>query len=205
MEKAFPMFAYGWMRGRNGSHSGLMRIIGVLGIVYLSMVGTSHGANERKPCGLVLDSYKELARVAEFRVVLRCDGGQKEGFPLNEPLLIGLSATTSDTRENDRVEIEYDFPLQNLVVSSDTTAVALTFHAQVVDISGKTHVYAIAWPRSFLQDCPAGRSGCAKFGYALAMPVSLSKFCLQKDEGGEIVVKDDFMCTGSTDYRFKFR
>jgi len=75
----------------------------------------------------------------------------------------------------------------------------------VIDISGKPQVYAMAWPRSFLQDCAGGRSGCTKFGYALALPASLVKGCTKKDESGEAEISDDFMCRGSTDYRFKFR
>lgn len=185
----------------------LVPLLGILVIAGLLIARASDAANERKPCGLVLDSYRELGKVAEFKIALRCDAGQKEAFPIGEPLLIGLTATTSDVRENDRVEIEYDFPLQNVVVLPDTTALVLTFHAQLSDISGKPQVYAMAWPRSFLQDCAGGRSGCAKFGYALALPASLVKGCTTKDESGsgEPEMSDDFMCRGSTDYRFKFR
>jgi hypothetical protein len=169
------------------------------------MTTASGAPNEKRPCDLVLNSYQELGKVAEFKIALRCDSGRKEAFPINEPLLIGLTATTSNARDNDRIEIEYDFPLQNAVVLPDTTAVVLTFHAHLGDISGKTHVYAIAWPRRFLQDCAGGRSGCAKYGYALAMPASAAKTCTKKDEYGEITIIDDLMCKGSTDYRFKFR
>jgi hypothetical protein len=178
---------------------------GVLVIAGLLMTTASDAANEKRPCDLFLESYQALGKVAEFKIALRCESGRKEAFPINEPLLIGLTATTSNDRENDRVEIEYDFPLQNAVVAPDTTAVVLTFHAHLSDIFGKTHVYAMAWPRSFLQDCAGGRSGCAKFGYALAMPASATKTCMKKDEYGEMTVIDDLMCKGSTDYRFKFR
>jgi hypothetical protein len=183
----------------------LAPILGVLMVVGLFMPAVSHAADEKKGCGLFLDSYRELSKVAEFKIALRCGNGQTEQFPISEPLVIGLTATTSAARENDRVEIEYDFAVQNAVVLPSTTAVALTFHAQLADISGKMHAYAVAWPRSFLQDCAGGRSGCKKFGYALSLPASLSKVCVKKDETGETTIKEEFICTGSTDYRFKFR
>jgi hypothetical protein len=169
------------------------------------LASAAEAANERKPCGLHLDKYQELGKLAQFTVTLRCDAAQKEGFAVNEPLLVGLTATTSAERQNDVVEIEYDFPLQPAVVTPDTTAVTLTFHAQLGDIPGKTYVYAMAWPRVFLRDCADGRSGCMRFGYALAMPASLSQSCLKKDKYGDTELSDDFMCRGSSDYRFKFR
>lgn len=100
------------------------------------MTPASGAPNEKRPCDLFLESYQALGKVAEFKIALRCESGLKEAFPINEPLLIGLTATTSNERENDRVEIEYDFPLQNAVVAPDTTAVVLTFRAQLSDISG---------------------------------------------------------------------
>jgi hypothetical protein len=126
-------------------------------------------------------------------------------FPVNEPLLIGLTATTSDDRKNDSVELEYDFPLQNLIVLPDTTSVMLVFRAQLTDISGKTHVYAMAWPLTFLQDCAGGRSGCTRFGYALAPPASLSKVCITKNDSGQNETTDDIRCRALMDRRFKFR
>jgi hypothetical protein len=199
------MRAYRWA-ARRGPESACPRLLSSI-VLIAGLLGTSatQAANERKSCGLFLDHYQESGKLAEFKIALRCDGVQKEAFPINEPLLIGLTATTSDSRENDRVEIEYDFPVQGAVVSPETTAVSLTFHAQLSDISGKIYVYAKAWPRSFLQDCADGRSGCLKFGYALAMPASLSQSCVKKDDHGENQLSDDFLCVGSADYRFKFR
>jgi hypothetical protein len=203
--------------------SSLKAVLGVAMIAGVFTAPLSHAANERRSCGLFLDAYQELSKVAEFKMALRCDGGQKEAFPVNEPLLVGLTATTSDAREKDLVEIEYDFPLQNAIVLPDTRVVMLTFHAQLTDIIGKKYVYGMAWPRSFLQDCAEGRSGCIKFGYALARPASLSNVCVKKDQDGEGTWQDttelvnklnrtlrdqmseDFMCRGSADYRFKFR
>jgi hypothetical protein len=162
-------------------------------------------AANQKACGLYLHSYQVREKVAEFNVALRCGSADSEAFPVSEPLVIGLSATTVGEREDDQAEVEYDFPVQNAIVMPDTTELMLTFHAQLSDVSGKTHVYAMAWPRKFLQDCSGGRSGCAKYGYALARPSSLSKQCMVKNESGDTVLSDDFLCQGSRDYRFKFR
>jgi hypothetical protein len=183
----------------------LNAVLGVVTIAGMFTAPLSHAAAERKPCGLSLDTYQESGKVAEFKIALRCDGDQKEAFPLNEPLVIGLTATTSATRENDLAEIEHDFPVQNTVILQDTKTLMFTFHAQLADIVGKTHVYGMVWPRSFLQDCAGGRSGCKKFGYALARPASLSTVCITKDQSGDDQISDDLICRGSTDYRFKFR
>lgn len=180
-------------------------LLGALAIAGLIDATAAGAANERRACGLFLDSYRELGKVAEFKIALRCDAGQREGFAVNEPLLVGLTATSSDKRENDRVEFEYDFPVQPALVSPDTTAASMTFHAHLGDISGKSYVYAKTWPRSFLQDCAEGRSGCMKFGYALALPMNLAQPCVKKDESGYTQISDDFLCKGSGDYRFKFR
>lgn len=178
----------------------------VLGVSFgLLLMTAADAANEKKPCGLFLESYRELGRVAEFKIALRCTGSQKEPFPVNEPLLVGLTATSNEAREGDLAELEYDFPLQNVVILRGTTETTLTFHAQLSDIAGKSHVYAMAWPLSFLQDCGGGRSGCARFGYALARPASLSKACIKKDKYGDEEISDDFMCRASKDYRFNFR
>jgi hypothetical protein len=171
----------------------------------LAATPVSNAATVKKHCDLSLGNYRELGKVAEFNIVLRCDGGEKVAFPVNEPLLIGLTATTSDDRTNDSVELEYDFPLQNLVVLQDTTSVTLVFRAQLTDIPGKTHVYAMAWPLTFLQDCARGRSGCARFGYALAPPASLAKVCFTKNELEQNETTDDVRCRALTNSRFKFR
>jgi hypothetical protein len=162
-------------------------------------------AGTTRACDIALDSYRERGKLAEFNMVLRCDDRQKGAFAVNEPLLLGLTATTSDKRENDSMELEYDFPLQNIVISPGTTALQLTFHSQLADIFGKTHVYAMAWPLSFLQDCAGGRSGCRRFGYALDPPTSISPICTKKDEDGEIQETGDARCAAFLNRRFKFR
>jgi hypothetical protein len=186
---------------------GWCRALGLLGALALGLLVSSAAlaASERKPCGIFLDKFLEIGKLAEFKIALRCEADQKDAFPVNEPLLIGLTATTSDNRDNDRVEIEYDFPLQNVVVAPETITVILTFHAQFADISGKSYIYAKAWPRGFLAGCAEGRSGCTKFGYALAMPRSLLQDCTKKDENGGSQLSEDFPCRGSENYRFKFR
>jgi hypothetical protein len=171
--------------------------------LFASAVAGAPAPNSDKSCALALDNYQASGRVAEFKVALRCDNG--DGFPINEPIVIGLTATTSAERQNDRAEIEYDFPLQNAMIAPDTAVMTFTFHAHLGDISGKTHVYAVAWPQSFLQDCAGGRSGCKRFGYALGFPENLEKLCVVKNESGEETIKDGFRCNGSKDYRFKFR
>ena len=128
-------------------------------------------------------AIESWARLLNSRSRSDASAGQKEALPIHVPLLIGLTATTSDVRENDRVDIEYDFPLQKAVVLQDTTEMTLTFHAHLNDIFGKTHVYAMAWPHSFLQDCAGGRSGCVKFGYALAIPTSRSSAARRRMKG----------------------
>jgi hypothetical protein len=186
----------------NRSRCALFGAALIAGLITASM---SHAANGKKPCALLLDRYQAIGKVLEFRIALDCVNGGEVEFPINEPLLIGLTATTSKAREDDRGEIEYDFPVQNVVVLPDTTTVTLIFHAQLADLAGKNQVYAMAWPRSFLQDCAGGRSGCAKYGYALARPAGAAKACMKKDDqSGEMVPSDDFLCTGSKDYRFGF-
>ena len=180
----------------------------MLAMLMLGGLPTSSAApagNETKPCGILLNQYQEVGKLADFKIALRCGSDQKEAFPINEPLVIGLTATTSDKRENDEVEIEYDFPLQNIVVPPQAGTLTFTFHAQLSDISGKTYVFAKVWPRAFLQDCADGRPGCMKYGYALGMPNSLSEVCFKKDEDGNKEFIDSFACRGSDNYRFKFR
>ena len=198
------MWACVWSPGKALCRS-LRVLVAGLAIAGPFVMPVSNAADAKKPCYLLLDSYQELGKVAEFKIALRCDDSQKVAFPVNEPLVIGLTATTSSDRTSDSVEIEYDFPIQNVVILPDSAAVMLTFHAQLTDISGKTHVYAMAWPLSFLQDCAGGRSGCVRFGYALAPPTSLLKICITKDESGESQISDDFRCKAIIHSRFKFR
>lgn len=198
------MWANAWSPGKTLNRSLSVLVVG-LAIAGPFVTPVSNAADTKKLCDLLLDSYRELGKVAEFKITLRCDASLEVAFPVNDPLVIGLTATTSDDRESDRVEIEYDFPLQNLVVVPDTTLVTLTFHAQLADISGKTHVYAMAWPLAFLQDCAGGRSGCTRFGYALAPPASLAKICITKNESGQNETTDDIRCREFLNRRFKFR
>jgi hypothetical protein len=167
-------------------------------------------AYDKKPCALFLKSYREVGKTAEFVIALRCDGysegdNKPQDFPIGDVLVIGLTATSSDKEENDRAEIEYDFAVQRAVVSAKTTADVLTFHAQLSDIAGLTHVFAKAWPESFLQDCSGGRSGCRKFGYALAAPASLPKFCSKRVDKDVTETSDELACSASAFFRFKFR
>jgi hypothetical protein len=185
-------------------------LLGVIMIVCLFMQPRPVFADAKKPCGLFLKGYREQNKTAELQIALRCDGHQEgdnkpQDFPTGEPLVVGLTATTSDRRENDQVELEYDFALQNITVSPDTTVEILTFHAHLADISGKTYAYAKAWPLNFLQDCAGGRSGCSKFGYALALPASRLPACTKKNDDGPSEISPEFSCSASQVFRFKFR
>ena len=167
------------------------------------MTTASDAANEKRPCDLFLESYQALGKVAEFKIALRCESGRKEAFPINEPLLIGLTATTSTERENDRVEIEAIFPRTPCLAGHHGGSADLPRPSQRHFRQDPCLCHGLA--AQLPPDCAGGRSGCAKFGYALAMPTSAAKTCMKKDEYGEMTVIDDLMCKGSTDYRFKFR
>ena len=185
-------------------------LIGLIMIVCPFMQPRPVFADAKKACGLFLKGYREQSKTAEIQIALRCDGHQEgdnkpQDFPTGEPLVVGLTVTTSDSRENDRVELEYDFALQNITVSPDTTVAILTFHAHLSDISGKTYAYAKAWPLSFLQDCAGGRSGCSKFGYALALPAGRLTACTKKNGDGPGEISPEFSCSASQVFRYKFR
>lgn len=197
--------------------------LSVISWVLLLLFSKSSLSEETLQCSICLQNYQEQNGLASFTLSMQCGGQCKlddkykiksiydnntvisdnASLPTNAPFLLGLTTTTAtpDADTYDDKGREYDFALQPFKLEKTSQNLDFTFHAQLSDIAGMRYVVAKAWPLSFLQNCSDGRSGCKKFGYALAAPPS----CFTKDANGEKTAVNSPECTPSEFYLFKFR
>ena len=177
---------------------------GTLLIAGLLMTPASGAARMRsRPCDLFLESYQALGKVAEFKIALRCESGRKEAFPINEPLLIGLTATTSnDERENDSVRDRVRFSSAERGGRARHHGGGADLPRPLSDIFGNL----LPWPGR-AASCKTAPEDARMRKIRLRLGDAGQRGQDLHEEGryGEMTVIDDLMCKGSTDYRFKFR
>lgn len=134
------------------------------------------------PCDVGLRDYNEDPQSATVTIAILCAPkalsaeqtrlAQRRqaviGFPLNEPLLLGMSAIATPTEEATlAAQRPYDFPVRNFQITSDDFEHEIVHRVRRSKLAGRTHLVVRVWHASALRPCSGGRPGCDQYGYIL--------------------------------------